>query len=192
MEKPNYILSINESVLKPVNDSTRKRIVRKISWTTLTFILIASVIFQHNFISTFSVSTKLLLVVVIMNLFTLRVKKEATPSPMELQFFDDYLIIYRPKRYYSEKVTRMEVNKIMYSSITRCLYKKRARRIHIYGDVIAKWYDYDKNGKISQTPTYDRVVKDTFAYFVTKFMDEENVMKEIEAHSPLKFEIDNS
>lgn len=192
MKIPNYILSVNESALKPVNDSHIKRIARKGSWIVLVLILISSIILRRNFISALSVSTKIILVIMIMNLFTLRIKKEEVPSPMEIQFFDEYLIVYRPKRYYSEKKTRMEVNKIMYSNITRCLYKKKSKRVQIYGDVIAKWYDYDKNGNISQTPTYDRVVKEAFEYFVTTFMDDEKVIKEIEAHSPLKFEIENN
>lgn len=192
VNNPIYIVSVNETALKPVNDSSIKRVIRKASWITLALILITSIILRHNFITSFSVSTKILLALIIMNLFTMRVKKEGVPSPMEIQFFDEYLIIYRPKRYYNEKKTRMEINKIMYNSITRCLYKKKSKRIHIYGDVIAKWYDFDKYGNVAQTPSYDRVVKETFVYFVTTFMDVAKVIKEIEEHSPLKFEIENS
>lgn len=192
MKEPNYIISIDEGNLKPVGDTPRKRLIRRITYTTIALLIITSIVLQYNFIAEFSISTKILLVGCIVNLFNLRVKKEWVPSPMEIQFFDEYLIIYKPKRYYSEKVTRLEIDKMPYNRITRCLYKKRSKRVHIYGDVDAKWWDYAKNGNLPKSPTYDRIVKDTFQYFDTHFMDVENLIKEVETHSPLTFEIEDS
>lgn len=40
---------------------------------------------------------------------------------MELQFFDDYLVLYLPKRYYGKHLTRMQINKMKYSDITKCV-----------------------------------------------------------------------
>ena len=36
------------------------------------------------------------------------------PSPIEIQFYDDYPVIYSEKRYYDKKVSRKEYNKFHY------------------------------------------------------------------------------
>lgn len=113
-------------------------------------------------------------------------------SPIELQFYDDYLVLYRPKRYYSKKVTRMEINKMMYSDINRCVYKAKSRRIQIYGNVSATWYNYDANGMVSQTPSYNRVVTDTLCYFSTRCANDIDFKNIIEANSPIRVTVENS
>ena len=192
MENPKYILKTNEAVLISKNQSSGIKFLKIGVLVFIGIIILGSLIFQDNLFSELSWSTRMLLIVVANIALFGGGKKENVPSPMELQFYDDYLILYRPKRYYSRKVTRMEVNKMMYTDIKRCVYKRHSQRLHIYGNVTATWYNYDSNGVVSQVPTYNRVVEDTLCYFSTRCAEDVDFKQVIENYSPLQVDIENS
>ena len=192
MTSPKYILKTNEAVLMPKNQSAGIKFLKIGVWVIIGIIILGSLIFQENLFFELPRSTRILLIVVAIGVLFVGSKKENVSSPMELQFYDDYLILYRPKRYYSRKVTRMKVNKLMYTDIKRCVYKKHSKRLHIYGNVAATWYDYDSNGVVSQVPTYNRVVEDAFCYFSTSFAKDVDFKQAIENYSPLQVTIENS
>ena len=113
-------------------------------------------------------------------------KKEYMPSPMELQFFDDYLVLYLPKRYYSNKVTRKQINMMKYSEISKCVFKIQSKRIQIYGNRKSEWYNYKKDGTLPSKPTEERSFTQGMIYFNTQFATEIDFKQEIENHSPLQ------
>lgn len=118
-------------------------------------------------------------------------KKENVPSPMELQFFDDHLVLYLPKRYYSKHVTRMEINQMRYADITKCVYKAKSQRIHLYGSGTSTWYNYKTDGTLPQTPTQVRNYTDGLIYFNTQLATDVDFKTEIESHSPIKVIVEN-
>lgn len=182
MNKPNYILKTNEAVL--VSKDSKALVAIKVAvWIIIAVMVFGSLFFQENLFAEITWSTRILLIVIAIGVMFYGGKKENVASPIEIQFFDDHLIVYRPKRYYSKKVTRMEINKMMYSGIKRCVFKARSRRIHIYGDVHATWYNFDAQGIIAQTPSYDRIVTDTLCYFSTRCATDVDFKKVIEEHS---------
>lgn len=160
-------------------------------WVILAIILLASFVFRENIFSELNWTARCLLFALAIGTCFIGPKKVNTPSPIELQFYDSYLVLYRPKRYYSPKVTRCEINTMKYSDITKCLYKAESQRIHFYGTVDAKWFNFDKTGAMSKTPTYDRVVRDTLLYISTRCSDVDFV-SEIEAHSPIRVTVENN
>lgn len=192
MESPNYVLKTNEAVLMPKNQSKGMEFLKIGVWVIVLMIVIGSLIFRNNLFSELSWSARVLLVVLAFAVTLVAGKQENVPSPIELQFYDDYIILYRPKRYYSRRVTRMEINKMHYSEITRCIFRVQSQRIHIYGNLAATWYDYDKNGRIQQTPTYNRIVADTMCYFSTRCAAGVDFKNIIEAHSPIQVTVENS
>lgn len=192
MDKPNYVLKTDEAVLVPVNQGSGLKILKTGVWIVVAVIVIGSFIFQTNLFPEISWTARCLLIVLAVGVTFLGGKKSDIPSPIELQFYDSYLVIYRPKRYYSKRVTRMEINKIPYSDITKCVYKSKSKRLHIYGNVDATWYNYNDEGVVSSTPTYNRTVTDTLCYFSTRCAPDVDFKSEIEAHSPIKVIIENS
>ena len=192
MEAPNYILKTQEAVLVPVNQGSGLRFLKIGVWTVVAIIVIGSFLFQSNLFSELSWTARCLLIVLAVGVSFIGGKKTDIPSPIELQFYDSYIIIYRPKRYYSRKVTRMEINKMLYSNITKCIYKSNSKRLHIYGNVDATWYNYDANGVVSSTPTYSRMVTNTLCYLSTRCAPDVDFKTEIETHSPIKVIIENS
>lgn len=119
-------------------------------------------------------------------------KSEEISIPAELQFYNDYLILFISNKYYSKKLSRREYFKIEYKDVSKCkfLANSPSKRIHIYGNVHAVWYNLNEDGSLPQQPTYDRTVNGTLIYFTTFQNENINFVREIEEHSPLKVEIE--
>ena len=188
---PNHVLKTSEAVLKPARDNSSAHKIKVTIWVVVAIILMASFVFRENIFSELYWTARCLLFALAIGTCFNGPKKVNMPSPIELQFYDSCLVLYRPKRYYSPKVTRREINTMKYSEITKCLYKAESQRIHFYGTVDAKWFNFDKTGAISKTPTYDRVVHDTLLYISTRCSDVDFV-SEIEAHSPIRVTVENN
>ncbi len=191
MNNPNYVLKFNEAVLEKKEDSTIIKIFRISVLLVIAIIVLGSFLFQENLLSEFSWMTRCLLIVIVIGALIIGKKKDDVPSLVEIQFYDEYLIIHRSKRIYSKKVIRMEINKMMYCDIKKCVVKTKLQRVHIYGRVYATWYNYNSDGCVSQTPTYERVVDDTLCYFRVLFASDVDFKKEIEEHSPIKVIVEN-
>lgn len=189
MDEPNYVLKTNDADLMPVEQGGGFRILKAGVWVVAAVLIFGSLIFGDNLFLELSWTARVLLIATVIRV-AIGSRREYVPSPIELQFYNDYLIMYRPKHYYNRRVTRMEVDKMMYSGITRCVYKAKSQRIHIYGDVEAKWYNYNKNGVVSQTPTYDRVVRGTLYYISTVYAPDVDFKKEMEEHSPIRVTVE--
>ena len=190
MDKPNYVLKINEAVLMPKEVSRGKRILKTCVWIIVGIIVLGSFIFQDNLLAELSWPSKIFLIVLAIGFGFYGDKKEYTPSPMELQFFDDYLVLYLPKRYYSNRVTRKEINTMKYADITKCVYKSKSNRIHLYGNGTSVWYNY-KNGTLPEKPTENRTFTQGLIYFNTSLAPEVDFVGEIERNSPLRVIIEN-
>ena len=192
MDKPNYVLKTNEAVLMPKEQSNSYIFIKKGVLIIVAILILGSLIFQENLFFELSWTARVILIVLAVVFLFFGEKKIDVPSPIELQFYDEYLILYRPKRYYSKKVTRMEFNKMLYTDITRCIYKANSQRLHIYGNVAATWYNYDANGVVPSTPTYNRMVTDTLCYMSTRCAPDVDFKSEIESHSPIQVLVENS
>ena len=56
---------------------------------------------------------------------------------------------------------------------------------------LATWYNYKKDGSVNEAPSYDRIVQNTLVYARVKWSDL-SLVKEIEAHSPIKVTVNNT
>lgn len=184
--EPNYVLKFNECVRKKVKDTNYKIKIAVI--VIIAVIILGSIIFQDNLFSEFSWTTRIILISLALGvMFT--GKTEKIKSPIEIRFYDDYLVVYREKRFYSKKVSRKEFNKFLYSDITSCEFNLNVKRVDLVGKVDATWYDYNKDGSIPQNPTYHKIVDGGICYFYTDLEENLDIVKELETHSPLKVEI---
>lgn len=191
MEKPNYVLRTNEAVLMPVNQGNGLLVFKICVWIVVALTVLGSIVFQDNLFSELSWTSRIFLIILVIGVTLYGGKKEYFPSPMELQFFDDYLVFYLPKRYYGKHSIGMQIDKMKYSDITKCVYKTRSQRIHIYGDGTATWYNYRKDGTLPDKPTERRNFKEGLIYFDIRLAPEIDFKKEIEMHSPLQVILEN-
>ena len=101
MEKPNFVLRTDEAVLVPKYNSTPERFLKAGLLFVILVLVIGSLVFRDNLFAELSWTTKVMLVFVAMIVFGFLCKQENVPSPIELQFYGDCLVLYRPSRYYS-------------------------------------------------------------------------------------------
>lgn len=182
-EQPKYVLKFNETVRKTVKDINYR--IKMAVIIIIAGIKLGSIIFQKNLFKELNPTARITLICLVMRvMFT--GKTENINSPIEIRFFDDYLIIYREKRFYSEKVSRKEFNKFLYNDITNCEFDSNRKRFNFIGKIDATWYDYNKYGGLPQNPTYHRIVDGGICYFYTVLEPELDIIKEIEIHSPIK------
>lgn len=192
MSEPNYVLKANEAVLMPTENNKGKSILKVCIWIVIGVIIVASFVFQDNIFAELSWPVRIFLIVLAVGFGFYGGKKEYTESPMELRFYDDCLMLYLPKRYYSNRVSRRQYNTMKYSDITKCVYKTRSNRIHIYGDGESVWYNYKKDGTLPKQPTETRKFTQGLIYFNTQFATDIDFKKEIEEHSPIQVIVENS
>ncbi|GKU27256.1 hypothetical protein CFOLD11_40830 [Clostridium folliculivorans] len=184
MDIPNYVLKINEAVLVPKNDNPAQGYIKNVVLIIVAILLIGSVVFHDNLFGEISWGTRALLIVIgIASLFS--GGSHRVPSPIELRFYDDYLIVYREKRYYNRKVTRKEFDKFFYKDIHKLEHRTVTQRINIYGVVEGIWYNYNKDGSLPDNPTYHKTT-DSISYFYTSHALDVDFVAEIENHSPIK------
>lgn len=187
-EKPNYILKFNDVDLKKVNDKNSK--IKKVVIIIIAIIIIGSFIFQDNLFLELSWTARILLISLALGIMFTG-KYEKIPSPMELRFYNDYLVVYWEKKYFNPKVTRMMYDKFYYKDIHKIQFRKNIQRINIYGIFEGIWYDYNKDGSLPKNPTYHKTV-DSIAYFYTRLNSNIDFVNEIDSHSPVKVSVENN
>ncbi|RDU35669.1 hypothetical protein DRW41_16110 [Neobacillus piezotolerans] len=186
MDQPNYVLSTNENILVPKNKKISR--LKLPVLIIIAVMLIGSILFQDNLFSELSATTQILLISLVIGIFSAGGSTRA-PSPIELRFYDDYLVVYRPKRYYDERVTRREFNKFYYKDISKIVFKSNLQRLHIYGIINVEWYNYDKNGELPSKPTKVMSTR-SLCFFRTSAAPEVDFVAEIENHSPIKVTVE--
>ena len=117
MEEAKYILRANEAVLMPVNENKWISLLKKCIYCIIAVLIIGSFIFHDNLFFELTWTSRIILISLTVWISSLGSKSKDVPSPMELQFFDDYLIFYLPKRYYSKKTTIKSITKMYYKDI---------------------------------------------------------------------------
>ncbi|MFS0675158.1 hypothetical protein [Ornithinibacillus sp. 179-J 7C1 HS] len=189
MEKPNYVLKANEGVIVPKNENFR--MIKKAVWIVVIVIVIGSIIFQDDLFGELSWSGRIMLVVLALGLSFAGGNKRV-PSPFEIQFYDDYLIVYREKKYYNKNLIRKEYDKFFYKDITKCQYRAQTKQINIYGVIEGIRYKYRKDGTLPEKPNYHRTTNGGISWFYTTESPEIDFVTEIEKHSPVKVVVEDN
>lgn len=182
--EPKYVLKAYERELLPKNDSTALYILKKILWIIVAVLAVGSLVSGENLFSLLSLSTKCILIILVVVVIR-NGGSEQHPSPFELRFYDDYLILYREKSYYNRKISKMEYNKVFYAGIRECEFNETTKRVTIHGVVEGIWYNYKKDGTLPKEPSYHKTT-DSMCYFYTTFSPDIDIVAEIEQHSPIK------
>ena len=104
MDKPNYVIHTQEAVLMPKNPNSPLYKIRAAVWIAVAILFVGSFVFPLGQ----GLETRLLLIFIAIGACFLGPKKINVPSPFEIRFYDTFMVIYRPKRYYDRKTTRRE------------------------------------------------------------------------------------
>lgn len=190
-EQPNYVLKFNETDRKKVKDNNY--FIKKILVIIIAIIVIASIIFGENLFLELSWTARILLIAIALGVL-LTGKTEDVPSPAELRFYNDYLVLFLHRKYYSERSIRQEYLEMKYSDITEVKYLPNTsnKRFQIYGNGHSLLYDVKKDGSLSKQPSRDKMFQEGMIYFSTNLNQNIDFVKEIEEHSPIKVEIEET
>ena len=190
MKEPNYKLVFKERILVPKCENKTKDIIKGLLFFFVVASIILSLIVGENIFTEFSFIVWVCILSSVWYLYK-NSGYEKVPSDCELWFYDDQIIQYRPKRYYSRRKIRKEYYIFLYKDIKKCCYRTQTGKINIYGVLEGIFYDYDKNGNLEQKPSYHKTVDAISNFYVTLEPDIDFV-KIIETHSPIKVELHES
>lgn len=188
--KPNYVLHANEALVAPSGEkpSAIKRVVTIIS----VVLLAGSFLLGENLFAGMTWMARMLFLgLLIWSLYNDNSSVDV-PSPVELHFYDDRLVIFRPRanRTSTNKV-RQETKTFLYKDVTDSDWNKGMGRLNIRGTYHGVYYEYDAGGRLGAAPTYDRVVQGGLDVIRTKLDPNVDFAGEIESHSPIKVRITN-
>ena len=190
MEEANYILKFNDGRLVPKNETLLFSIVQKLACAFALVLVVGSFLFHEFLLSGVSMTVWVCIIITVVYLIQNggRIRKECYT---ELQFYNDFLIQYVPKHYISKKKSREEYYKIFYKDIKECNYRKVTKKVVILGKIEGIFYKYKKNGEVETEPSYHKIT-DTITKFYTIFEPDIDFVREIEIHSPIKVNIQNT
>ena len=183
---PNYVLRANELAWEPLSNCKTVRFVKKAVYIILAVIIFGSLLLGENLFSELSFPAKVLLIVLCIKVLITK-ETDRVPCPFEIWFYDEYLIIYREKRYYDPKNIQKEYIKICYDGVRKVQLNEH-HRLTFYGVVEAKAYKYRKDGTLPNKPCHHKIT-DSMDYFYTSAAPEVDFVAEIERHTPLKVQI---
>lgn len=186
METPNYVLTFNDGFMSPQKESIAKDIVSYMLVLSGILMLAVAIFFGLEALKEIPVTVWLCLAVGIMYLVS-QGGCVRCPSPCELWFYDEYLVQYCERRYYSKRNIRKEYYKFFYKDITKCVYRTEVKKFDIYGVVEATFYKYDKNGNVGAVPC-KHLKAEAVSVFYTVFEPTIDFVDEIEMHSPIRIE----
>lgn len=190
MDTPKYVLKFNEGFMVPKKESLAKDIVKVLLLIYGIGFIIAWFIMGSDIFKEIPVVTWLCVILAV-TFIRQQGGYVRKPSPCELWFFDDYMVQYCERRYYKKNNIRKEYYKFYYKDIKRCLYRTVVNKIDMIGIVEATFYKYDKDGNIIEKPCH-HITADSISVFYTVFEPDIDFVKEIEEHSPIKVEFENS
>ncbi len=190
MQEPNYKLAFKEIILVSKNESKTKDIVKFLVMFFIFGGIGLSLLVGENIFSEFSFIVWVCILSGVVYLVKHSGNKQLS-SDCELWFYDDRIVQYRPKVYYSKKMTRREYYIFLYKDIEKCWYRTTSGKIDIFGVVEQIFYDYDKNGNLKDKPSYHKTINSMNNFYVTLEPDIDFV-KIIETHSPIKVEFRES
>lgn len=187
MESPNHVIQFFEERREPENPQALSHKVLKLGWMIPVLALLFSLLLQQNMFAIFGLPVWL---VYLGGMFMVKSKCKhiQRPSPLEIQLYDDYLIVYSERRYYDAKVTRKEYNKFYYKDIKRIHHRKLLRKIFIYGIQEGIWYNYTKQGVPQKDPSYHKTT-DSGCYFYVVQEELQDVLNQMQQYCPVKIEI---
>lgn len=190
MDTPIYVLKANEAAWAPNPNAKLMGKIKKIVRIIILVLIAGSLLFGDNLFAELNGTSQVLLIVLFAGTFFVKTNHKV-PTPFEIRFYEDRLVLYREKNYYNPKLSRMEFDTFMYKDIKKILYRTSTQRINIYGLVEGKWYNYNKDGSLPMKPSYHKTT-DSFSYFYTSADPEVDFIGTLEKYTSIKVIIEEN
>lgn len=181
MDTPNYILRTNQ-IMSVVKIQILDRIQALLM--LLTIFIVGGWIFGFSLVLIIPLQIRLLIIAISIGIYSIPNKKSIL-APFEIQFYDDYLIIYHER--YHPVPDRKLYEKIFYRDIQRCQYKRKEKKFEIFCIVQRIFYIEERNGRYSDA--LPKLPKRSMCVFYTNVEPIIDFVQEIQSHSPIEVTI---
>ena len=188
MEEPIYISKDTQMMYETKNPNKILYGLKICLWIIFLLIIVFSFIFRENIFKSMSWTTSALFFATLIGVSIASGGTKEVPTPIEIQFFKDYFIVYNEKKYYTRSITRREFNKFYYKDVKKIEYRKPMKKLTIYGKGDFKWFDYKKDGSLPDKPTYDKQL-DGMCFFYKSPENNVDYVKLFEEYSPIKVNV---
>lgn len=179
--EPKCVLKTTENVAVLKKGSQILASLRGILWMIVGVMLCNSIFFWKEISGISWIIRIILLIVAVLSSFWN--KNRRVSSDIELWFYENFLVVYREKRYYDAATTRQEFNRFYYIEIAKCEYNSKTKRLDIIGKVEETWFNYQKDGSLPEDPTYHKEVEGGICYFRIDRKDEAEIIAALERES---------
>lgn len=179
--EPKCVLETTETVYVPKRGNQILAFLRGVLWVITGVLLLNGAFFWKTVSGTGWIVRIVLLVLAVLGSFW--DKNRRVSSGIELWFYENFLVIYREKRYYDTKVSRQEFNRFYYVEVTKCEYDSKTKRLDIVGRVEETWFNFRKDGSLPEDPTYHRSVDGGICHFRIDRKDEQEIIAALERES---------
>lgn len=162
--EPNYVYVFKELINYPKNEKWELRSkIRNIYLILLLIIFVFSLIFKDNLLFEMNWIYRIILICIGLALCNTGGYKK-TSSDVELQFYNDYMIVYRHKIAYNPKKIRREYEKCYYSDIKNIEYRTNTNRLNIDAKYEGTYFNY-KHEVLEEKPSYHKTVNSLIWFY---------------------------
>lgn len=185
--EPNKVYKFNELINYPKSEKWVLRTkVRNAYLIILAIIFVSSIVFRDSLLSEMHWTYRVLLICIGLALCNTGGHKKV-PSIIELQFFDDYMIVYRDKISYNPQKSRREFEKCYYSDIKNIEYRANTKRFNIDAKYEGIYYNY-KNSQLEEKPSYHKTV-DSLIWFYIEEQDKKGLFDILEKYTNITINV---
>lgn len=185
--EPIYVYQFKEMVNYPKSEKWALRVkIRNAYFIILLLIFVFSLFFGENLLKEMDWTYKIILLCIGIGLCNTGGHKRI-PSDIEIQFFDEYMLVYKDKIPYNPKKSRREYEKCFYTDIKNMEYRTNTKRLNIDAKYEGTYYNY-KNGILEEKPAYHKTV-DALIWFYPGEAYQTEIIEMLEKYTNKKVNI---
>lgn len=159
-----YTYRFKELINYPKSEKWELRCrIRNAYFIILLIIFIFSFVFKDNLLFEMNWIYRILLLSIGIGLCNTGGHKKVS-SDVELQFYNDYMIVYRQKIAYNPKKIRREYEKCYYSDIKNIEYRTNTNRLNIDAKYEGTYFNY-KHEVLEEKPSYHKTVNSLIWFY---------------------------
>lgn len=185
MEEPKYVIRSNETMLYGEYRTPFDKVVRQGIYAIVGIMILFKLIFGFDLYGELSSLPRMMLGLSIVYTLLYGKKNMDHVSPLEIQIYQEYLVIYEEKRFYRKALTRKNICKMYYKDITSIEFDAPMNRMYFFGSMDITWYDYNKDNTLPDVPTQHKYVEDTLWHFRLYEQDGESIISSLKEYASI-------
>ncbi|MFI3325996.1 MAG: hypothetical protein R3Y35_07455 [Clostridia bacterium] len=186
-ENAKHIVTFNEAIPIKTNNQGVGKVLKIIVCAVVGVLCVGTVISGDNLFLELNSMGLITLICLLIGMF-FSGKTQLKAEPMEIWFFNDYLVMLKVKHYYSKKLSRKEYDKIYYKDIRNIKWDEVTQQVTFRGLFELEWYKYEKDGSVEPVPSYTKTVE-TMRCFYFKLCPEIDFLAIFKEYIPCNIDV---